>query len=94
MKKNSPSFTCPRCQIEQHDLAIEETYLLSDPNDRTTICRCNSCGEILVDTEARTAANQTIVDLLVREESATWFEIIDSAIIWIIIILLIRCWLS
>ncbi len=45
--KNFKSFTCPMCEIEQHDLCIEDSRLLNHPERRWTIYRCLSCGSKL-----------------------------------------------
>lgn len=100
MKKHSGasrlSFICPRCEIEQHDIVIEQCYLLSDPEERTTFFRCNSCGEVLLDEEARTCEHQTLATLLGEMEQARnrqrKLDILGSFIFWLMVVQLIWCW--
>ncbi len=80
------SFTCPHCQIEQHDVVIRETYLLKNPGDRTHFFRCNSCGEILLDDE--------VGDFKAQYRRRERLAIIGGFIFWLIVVRLIWCWLA
>ena len=80
------TFICPECGIEQDDVYIEDGYLFNSPDDRCTWYRCNCCHQKLLPTEVGP------FDALYRRRCRV--EIIGGVVFWIIVLLLIRCWLS
>lgn len=79
-------FNCPFCGIEQTDIFIEESWMLSEEGDHVTCFRCTDCLDMLEPLE--------IPELSAEERRLHRRQVTLNLIFWILILLALRCWLS